>query len=205
MIYVCSSVFEENCAQLSQVSIKNGMFYDGAGRQLLFHGLNVDNKSVPYVNNPDILTQQQINNLAVNYGWNLVRLDFAWQQFEPVQGTFNINYLELYSQVIAKYANAGIYTLINLHLDEWSQNICGEGFPDWTAVPADPSLIGTFPLGGLSNYDEAYPLSTGPHGGVDQSYCVGDDNNGNYDFSYLTSSVYQNFYNPDRAMQIKLS
>ena len=43
-------------------------------------------------------------------------------------------------QIVANLAKKDIYTLVDFHQDIANRYFCGEGFPDWSVDPTDPSI-----------------------------------------------------------------
>jgi len=156
--------------------------------------VNVDNKSEPYL--PNYMSPSQIETMANDWGFNLVRLDFAWAAYEPTQGNKSMTYLQEFKAIIDQFASYGIWSLIDMHQDEYTRNWCGEGFPGWSAIVSS-EWLGTFPL---PEYYSPYPLNSEGNG-VEPQYCIDIGNNGLYYFSYLTSNVFQNFYNNTEGVQ----
>jgi endoglycosylceramidase len=59
-----------------------------------------------------------------------------WPGVEPQRGSYNETYLKLMQDIVTKAASYGIYTLIDMHQDSFSEKFCGEGVPAWAAVPS---------------------------------------------------------------------
>ena len=75
------------------------------------------------------------------WGMNVIRLLFTWEAYEPTPGEYNQEYLDYYSRVIDWAAQRGIYIIVDIHQDSFSRfsnNGCGEGFPEWAIGPDIP-------------------------------------------------------------------
>ncbi len=93
-------------------------------------------------------------------GFNAVRLGVIYQALEPAPGVFDDDYLDSIvatQQLLARY---GIYSLVDMHDDDWGPSFGGEGFPKW-ATP-----------GGTQNtsWDDFWADESGPGGIPLQSY-----------------------------------
>ncbi|MBF0313143.1 MAG: cellulase family glycosylhydrolase [Oligoflexia bacterium] len=125
---------------------KGGQFVDAQGAVVVLRGVNVAGNSKV----PPFLT---INNGAEldplkHWGFNVIRLLFIWEAFEPERGHYNLDYLEGYAKIVEWAHERQIYTIIDIHQDAFSryqQNGCGDGFPRW-AVP--PSITADTPDNG---------------------------------------------------------
>ena len=50
---------------------------------------------------------------------------------EPVEGQYNETYLDVIEDIINQAGVYGIYTLIDMHQDLFSEKFCGDGMPMW--------------------------------------------------------------------------
>ena len=69
------------------------------GRERFFHGTNVVYKSAPFlpvVDRFDALTSFSVEDadLLQSMGFNTIRLGVLWAGLEPVQGQYNVTYLD---------------------------------------------------------------------------------------------------------------
>lgn len=55
---------------------------------------------------------------------------------EPTRGTYDSNYMNIMKKIVADLAANDIYTLVEMHQDDFSRKFCGEGVPDWAAIPS---------------------------------------------------------------------
>ena len=69
--------------RLGRISQRNGHFVDEFGRVRLFHGVNNVKKSEPFVST---FTDAELDRMATEWGYNLVRLGFSWEAYERERG-----------------------------------------------------------------------------------------------------------------------
>jgi len=186
--------------QLERISNQGGKFVDTHGRVRIFHGVNVDNKSEPYL--PNYLTHQQRRQLSHDWGFNIVRLNFAWAAFEPTPGNYNYPYLEQFVDLVNTYAQNGMYSIVDVHQDQYAACWCGEGFPCWSAYPTWSESVYPFPSAPLLGVNASYPINP-TTGGIDESYCYMPGNNGDYYFTVVTGQIFANFYDNYNGVQTR--
>ncbi|KAJ3012097.1 UNVERIFIED_CONTAM: hypothetical protein HDU68_001383 [Siphonaria sp. JEL0065] len=110
------------------------------GNVILLRGVNMAAKVSPFefVNVSSALDVQRVTNPLVSQGFNVVRLAFIWDIFEPTPGNYNWTYIQHYKQFIHILNDVGIYTMVDFHQDGFSRfslGGCGEGFPQFV-IPA---------------------------------------------------------------------
>ncbi len=134
-------------------------FVDSLGRERYFHGVNAVVKGYPW--HPSIEGFNAATSLSDDdfkimqgMGFTVIRLGFMWAGFEPIRGNFNTTYLNVIKSIAANASKFGIYTLIDMHQDVFSERFCGEGMPSW-AVQSFGSLRFPEPI------DAAYPAGDG--------------------------------------------
>jgi endoglycosylceramidase len=141
------------------LSSPGGPFLDDRlGRAVLLHGADLVYKVPPYEvevsgTGPNVLTQPEVQHMAA-LGFDVVRLGIIWKGLEP--GTAPINdksicgsgaprasgagqfdasvfnaYLTNLDATIALLGRYGIYSLIDMHQDVYSDVFGGEGAPNW--------------------------------------------------------------------------
>lgn len=130
---------------IPKLTYNNGSFYDDENRLMVFHGVNLANKREPY-------TLQHIwfddrNAKFINsFGHNLVRLGIPWVAIEPQEKEYNKTFLTSIFNTIDMLQQYGIYTLLDIHEDGYSEKHGGYGFPNRTALGKGPPNIVGFPL-----------------------------------------------------------
>eukprot|EP00667_Euglena_gracilis_P004147 EG_transcript_4162 len=149
-----------------RVNTDTGRLTDHLGREVYFHGVNVVVKGPPWLPETDIFhptmsfSEEDAQTLQ-SLGMNVVRLGVMWPGIEPIEGSYDTDYLERVKKIVQLAAAHGIHTLVDMHQDVLSEKFCGEGLPLW-AVPTDP----TFPL------PLELPYSTGPSGVPSAADCA---------------------------------
>jgi endoglycosylceramidase len=115
---------------------------DGQGRVVILHGFNLVAKSAPYY--PASIGYDEDDAAVLqDEGFNVMRLGVIYAALEPSPGRIDRSYLERIAETVGVNAAHGIYSLLDLHQDSWSEQFGGEGFPGWAtqtfALP-DPAL-----------------------------------------------------------------
>ncbi|KAJ3096580.1 hypothetical protein HDU97_005754 [Phlyctochytrium planicorne] len=187
---VCICIWDRGSDRsLTSTSLFNGSFNMHSNNN---RGTSVVYKAPPYTPNiaddaaPEFsFNKKDVEILATN-GVTAIRLGVMWPGVEPVRGQYDQNYLNTMKEIVRMCEDAGIYIILDMHQDSFSEKFCGEGVPLWAAQPKK-GLIG-FPV----------PLET-------KSYPV--DSNGipskedcdkhywpEYQFTYELSSAVQRLY-----------
>ncbi len=128
-------------------------FRDGAGRAVIFRGLNAriegvfdvtfDDGRMPVETVPSF-GEADCRRMA-ELGFTLLRLPINWSGIEPEKDRFDEAYLKRVDAVIACLKQQGIYTLVDLHQDAYSKEIGEDGAPLWAIVP-EPEMLLEGPL-----------------------------------------------------------
>ncbi len=111
---------------------------DSQGRVILIHGINVSQKTPPYLPDSLPVTGKTITAAAAYFanikqaGFDAVRLIIIWAGLEPAPGTIDQQYLDQIQQEVQICKNDGLYVLLDMHQDLYSQYLCnGDGAPEW--------------------------------------------------------------------------
>ena len=102
------------------------------GQVVILHGLNEVYKLAPYEPSASGFNEADAQFLADN-GFNVVRLGVIWAGVEPQPGVIDTAYLDSIQQTVQMLADHGIYTIIDMHQDLYSEEFYGEGAPDWAS------------------------------------------------------------------------
>eukprot|EP01040_Poterioochromonas_malhamensis_P004359 gene4360-4673_t len=110
------------------------------GRQIFFHGVNAIVKGFPYVPltsefDIDVSLVDKDHQYLADIGVNVYRLGAMWVGAEPKEGQFNQTYFDELKLITHQASKYGIYTLLDMHQDVISEKTCGEGVPDYAAIP----------------------------------------------------------------------
>ncbi|MGL4948131.1 MAG: cellulase family glycosylhydrolase, partial [Mycoplasma sp.] len=109
---------------------------DKYGRSVIFHGVNVVYKLPPYIPKTDefdpfySLSSEDIVNMK-KMGFNLVRLGVIWESVEIEEDIYDYEYLHKMRDLVNRWGDNGIYTIVDAHQDVVARNFCGEGIPSF--------------------------------------------------------------------------
>lgn len=113
------------------VSVSARHFIDASGRPLIFHGINVVNKSKEQGYTQGI-TEADFAQIR-RWGMNVVRLCIFWDGLEPQPGTFDHAYLERIATLVGFAKQQGLYVLLDMHQDLYSVKFA-DGAPVWATL-----------------------------------------------------------------------
>jgi endoglycosylceramidase len=118
---------------------------NSAGQVVLMHGANEVYKVAPYEPSASGFNEEDAAFLAAN-GFNVVRLGVIWSAVEPEPGVYDTDYLDSINATVQMLADHGIYTIVDMHQDNYSEAFQGEGAPAWATRD-----------GGLPNPKQGFP------------------------------------------------
>ncbi|MBO2457522.1 glycoside hydrolase family 5 protein [Actinomadura violacea] len=103
---------------------KHPRIVDGEGRQVLLRGVNVNQLVDFYAPRPGVpatlpLSEDDFAQMAA-LGLNVVRLGVSWSRIEPRPAQYDEGYLRRIDQAVAWAKKHGLYTVIDMHQDGWS-------------------------------------------------------------------------------------
>ena len=116
---------------------------DQYGRVVIVHGLNLVWKRAPYAppDTPAGFTAKDAAWLA-KYGFNGARLGVLWAGVTPDQpGVADPAYFKRIDRMTRLLAGKKIWTLFDMHQDQWHEQYGGEGVPDWAAERPTPYAL----------------------------------------------------------------
>jgi endoglycosylceramidase len=107
-------------------------FHDSVGRLVYFRGVNMGSnaKLPPFLPFED----PRWWDLLSSWGYNMVRLTIFWEAVEPEPGVYDQEYLDKIEEMVDEASKRGIYVLLDMHQDQYSRCLKGDGAPYW-ALP----------------------------------------------------------------------
>jgi endoglycosylceramidase len=131
--------------------VKGGRLVDDRGRTVVLHGVNVVFKRPPYLPHGTAertsFTARDARRLR-SWGFNTVRLGMSWKGLMPTPGVVDRAYVARLLAITRLLDREGLYYLLDMHQDLWSERFEGNGAPDWATkddgIPF--SSLGGFPL-----------------------------------------------------------
>jgi endoglycosylceramidase len=133
-------------ATVDPLAVKGGRLVDGQGRAVVLHGVNVVYKLAPYT--PDF-TRADARHVR-GWGMNAIRLGVSWRALEPTRGVLDAGYAARVRRLVRVAGAEGLWVLIDMHQDLWSERFAGNGAPDWATIDDGQPFVPTpFPYGYL--------------------------------------------------------
>jgi endoglycosylceramidase len=121
---------------------------DGLGRVVFLRGVDAGGRSkfAPYV--PFDYAQAGFDaslaaymDRAASWGIDAMRVPFTWTALEPTEGTYDMDWMAQYQQIVDAAWARGIWSVVDFHQDVYSESYCGDGFPGWTIGPTWPPYV----------------------------------------------------------------
>ncbi|PRP75110.1 hypothetical protein PROFUN_03946 [Planoprotostelium fungivorum] len=172
---------------LIQVDTKRSRYIDEFGRERIFHGIN----AAPWYPDPEgfdpnmSLSDVDADNLR-SWGFNVVRLGMMWPGVEPERKQYNYTYLATMKKIVDNLYSRGIYTILDMHQDDFNRRYCGEGVPDWATVPGEYTLPFPLPIAAEMQTD---PVTNYPN----ITQCL-ERNFAEYYFANQVADAFENLY-----------
>ncbi|WP_406176722.1 cellulase family glycosylhydrolase [Streptomyces sp. NBC_00996] len=125
------------------LTVANGRFTDGLGREVVLRGYNVsgetkleENTGLPFASVAD--AKKSATALRALGGANSVRFLLSWAHAEPVRGQVDSSYLAAATDQLRAFLDAGIRVFPDFHQDLYSRYLfntgswySGDGAPKW--------------------------------------------------------------------------
>ncbi|MFF7981451.1 cellulase family glycosylhydrolase [Streptomyces sp. NPDC007901] len=135
----------------TSLTVQNGRFVDGQGREVVLRGYNVsgetkleENSGLPFASVAD--AKKSATALRALGGGNAVRFLLSWAHAEPVQGQVSTTYLAAVTAQMQAFLDAGIRVFPDFHQDLYSRYLfnsgswyTGDGAPKWAVA------LGSYP------------------------------------------------------------
>ncbi len=107
------------------------LIFDDQYRARILHGINVHNESKYQADRLPLITEADVQRMAHDWGFNVVRLLIFWDAVEPEQGVYDDVYLGEIAQRMAWFEAEGIDVILDMHQDVYSEMFCCDGAPVW--------------------------------------------------------------------------
>ncbi|MFJ9539591.1 endoglycosylceramidase [Streptomyces sp. NPDC101225] len=125
------------------LTVRNGRFVDGNGREVVLRGYNVsgetkleENGGLPFASPAD--AKKSATALRALGGGNSVRFLLSWAHAEPTRGTVDTAYLAAATEQMRAFLDTGIRVYPDFHQDLYSRHLfdagswyTGDGAPKW--------------------------------------------------------------------------
>ncbi|OXY87535.1 cellulase family glycosylhydrolase [Streptomyces diastatochromogenes] len=125
------------------LTVQNGRFTDGQGREIVLRGYNVsgetkleENGGLPFASAAD--ARKSATALRALGGGNAVRFLLSWAHAEPARGQVDTAYLAAVTEQMRAFLDAGIRVYPDFHQDLYSRYLfntgswyTGDGAPKW--------------------------------------------------------------------------
>lgn len=127
------------------VDTETSTFIDVHGNTRLLRGVNIVVKGPPWhpsregFNANHSLVAEDFQMLR-SIGVNVIRLGVMWVGLEPTKGNYNETYVGVLADIASEASEYGIYTLLDMHQDLFSEQFCGEGMPEWAVTPSSSCM-----------------------------------------------------------------
>ncbi|MEU9151131.1 cellulase family glycosylhydrolase [Streptomyces sp. NPDC048417] len=133
----------------TSLTVQNGRFVDGQGREVVLRGYNVsgetkleENSGLPFASVAD--AKKSATALRALGGGNAVRFLLSWAHAEPAKGQVDTAYLAAVTAQMQAFLDAGIRVFPDFHQDLYSRYLfnsgswyTGDGAPEWAVALGD--------------------------------------------------------------------
>lgn len=118
---------------LEPLRVDGDRIVDTAGRSVLLHGMNCGEKSSQR-RHESWHGPEDFHNMR-RWGMNCLRLLVHWSAVEPEPGAYDEDYLQRLDRRIQWAHDAGLYVILDMHQDLYSEAIPGgNGAPAWAVI-----------------------------------------------------------------------
>ncbi|MEU9385647.1 endoglycosylceramidase [Streptomyces sp. NPDC048279] len=130
----------------TSLTVQNGRFVDGQGREVVLRGYNVsgetklaENDGLPFASAAD--AKKSATALRALGGGNAVRFLLSWAYAEPVKGQVDTAYLAAATAQMQAFLDSGVRVYPDFHQDLYSRHLfnpgswyTGDGAPAWAVA-----------------------------------------------------------------------
>ncbi|MBK9329037.1 MAG: cellulase family glycosylhydrolase [Sphingobacteriales bacterium] len=92
-------------------------------------------------------TESFVDKEAKDYGFNVVRYLIFWNGIEPHRDNFRQAYLDSTERRVRWYTDRGMYVILDMHQDVYSNLLYGNGAPRWATITNGLTPDSIAPLG----------------------------------------------------------
>ena len=156
---------------IAPLSSAGRWFTDAAGRVVMFHGMNMVQKSDPYYPAAYGFGDDDVAFLVDN-GFNALRLGVDMRGLMPTPDVVEETYIDHLAETVDDAARHHMFVILDFHQDGFAPMFNGNGFPNWMAItdglPNPPNAV--FPLFYIQNpamqraFEHFWANSPGPNG-----------------------------------------
>lgn len=120
---------------------------DEQGRALILHGINSSSSAKdPATGHLPWVTEADVQQETLEWGFNFVRLLIFWDGIEPERGVYDEAYLDAVEERVRWYTDNGAHVMLDMHQDVWGNAVGGNGAPEWaTETGLTPGFSIDFP------------------------------------------------------------
>ena len=130
---IIALVFCAGAVALEPLGVDGDRIVDTAGRTVLLHGMNCGEKSSQR-RHESWHGPEDFQNMR-RWGMNCLRLLVHWSAVEPEPGAYDEDYLQRLDRRIQWARDAGLYVILDMHQDLFSEAIPGgNGAPAWAVI-----------------------------------------------------------------------
>jgi endoglycosylceramidase len=123
--------------------VKGTSITDASGRVVLLRGVSYPGYETVGVDDYPPAHRESSYQTFAEKGFNVVRLQVSWANFEPLPGKFDWGYLSQRVNLDVTWAKEhGIYIILDMHQFDWSKRFNGNGAPDWAVQQYPPTTGG---------------------------------------------------------------
>lgn len=131
LIFLLACQGQDEATRADRITIKDASFKDGHGRQVIFNGINMVNKSKEEQYLFDDSPETYAN--LKQWGFNCLRFAIIWDGLEPEPGVYNEQYLQEIDRRIQRAADNNMYVILDMHQDLFSVKYA-DGAPEWATL-----------------------------------------------------------------------